>query len=172
MTQFTCKGVKQINNPISLNRISRRFSSAREFQMGEFPEILIAKCRSRFYCTWFFSCVQNFVGGRLCGRKRCAREINVSSAGDPVHAGDKTLTQETPAQRGRINRYDIGNLLNWVSLWLSWFVSFISYKWYFNNITLVIILFDGIWISEERCPHSISYWQIPLLNTPCHKKGV
>jgi hypothetical protein len=21
---------------------------------GEFPEILIAKCRSRFYCTWFF----------------------------------------------------------------------------------------------------------------------
>jgi hypothetical protein len=22
---------------------------------GEFPEILIAKCRSRFYCTWFFS---------------------------------------------------------------------------------------------------------------------
>jgi hypothetical protein len=22
---------------------------------GEFPEILIAKCRSRFFCTWFFS---------------------------------------------------------------------------------------------------------------------
>jgi hypothetical protein len=43
MTQFTCKGVKQINNRISLNmtftftiRISRRFSSAREFQMGNF----------------------------------------------------------------------------------------------------------------------------------------
>jgi hypothetical protein len=37
MTQFTCKGVKQINNRISLNmtftftiRISRRFSSARD----------------------------------------------------------------------------------------------------------------------------------------------
>jgi hypothetical protein len=27
------------------------------------------------------------------------REINVSRAGDPVHAGDKALTWETPAQR-------------------------------------------------------------------------
>jgi hypothetical protein len=26
-------------------------------------------------------------------------------AGDPVHAGDKALTRETPAQRGRVNRY-------------------------------------------------------------------
>jgi hypothetical protein len=45
MTQFTCKGVKQINNRISLNmtftftiHISRRFSSAREFQMGNFQK--------------------------------------------------------------------------------------------------------------------------------------
>jgi hypothetical protein len=45
MTQFTCKGVKQINNRISLNmtftftiRISQRFSSAREFQMGNFQK--------------------------------------------------------------------------------------------------------------------------------------
>ena len=35
------------------------------------------------------------------------REINVSRAGDPVHAEDKALTRETPAQRGRVNRYDI-----------------------------------------------------------------
>ena len=34
------------------------------------------------------------------------REINVSRAGDPVHAGDKALTRETPAQRGRVNRYE------------------------------------------------------------------
>ena len=46
-----------------------------------------------------------FVGGILCGRKRCVREINVSRAGDPVHAGDKALTRETPVQRGRVNRY-------------------------------------------------------------------
>ncbi len=33
------------------------------------------------------------------------REINVSCAGDPVHAGDKALMRETPVQRGRVNRY-------------------------------------------------------------------
>ena len=60
---------------------------------GEFPEILIAKCRSRFYCTWFF-CWGDIV-----------REINVSRAWDPVHAGDKALTRETPTKRGRVNRY-------------------------------------------------------------------
>jgi hypothetical protein len=30
------------------------------------------------------------------------QEINVSCAGDPVHAGDKALTRETPVQRGRV----------------------------------------------------------------------
>jgi hypothetical protein len=44
-------------------------------------------------------------GGGSCRRKRCVREINVSRAGDPVHAGDKALARETPAQRGRVNRY-------------------------------------------------------------------
>jgi hypothetical protein len=34
------------------------------------------------------------------------REINVSCTGDPVHAGDKALMRETPAQRGSVNRYD------------------------------------------------------------------
>ena len=33
------------------------------------------------------------------------QEINVSRAGDPVHAGDKALTRETPAKMGRVNRY-------------------------------------------------------------------
>ena len=33
------------------------------------------------------------------------REINVYRAGDPVHAGVKALTRETPAKRGRVNRY-------------------------------------------------------------------
>ena len=35
------------------------------------------------------------------------REINVSRTGDPVHTVDKALTWETPAQRGRVNRYAI-----------------------------------------------------------------
>jgi hypothetical protein len=35
------------------------------------------------------------------------REINVSRARDPVHAGDKALTRESPTKRGRVNRYAI-----------------------------------------------------------------
>ena len=81
MTQFTCKGVKQINNRISFKHLYHLYISAFFISAGvpngEFPEILIAKCRSRFYCTWFF-CWGEIV-----------REINVSRAGDPVHAGDK-----------------------------------------------------------------------------------
>jgi hypothetical protein len=104
MTQFTCKGVKQINNRISFKHLYHSYLSAFFISAGvpngELPEILIAKCRSRFYCTWFF------VGGISCRRKRCVREINVSRAWDPVHAGDKALTRETPAKRGRVNRYE------------------------------------------------------------------
>ena len=90
MTQFTCKGVKQINNRISLNmtftftiRISRRFSSA-----GEFPEILIANCRSRFYCTLFFSRAEDFESwwegrkgpsksGEKCSRRKVHMYVTV-----------------------------------------------------------------------------------------------
>jgi hypothetical protein len=93
MTQFICKGVKQINNRISFkydihlyhSYLSTFFVSA-GVPNGEFPEILIAKFRSRFYCTWFFSRAevfeswqeerkgpsksgeQFFVGGRSCRR--------------------------------------------------------------------------------------------------------
>ena len=84
MTQFTCKGVKQINNRISFTFVSLGVFHQRG--SSKFSEILIAKCRSRFYCTWFF-CWGDIV-----------REINVSHAWDPVHAGDKAL-------RGRVNRY-------------------------------------------------------------------
>ena len=97
MTQFTCKGVKQINNRISFKHLYHSYLSAFFISAGvpnrEFPEILIAKCRSIFYCTWFF-CWGDIV-----------REINVSRAWDPVHAGDEALTQETPAKRGRVNMY-------------------------------------------------------------------
>jgi hypothetical protein len=84
MTQFTCKGVKQTNNRISLNmtftftiRISRRFSSAREFQMG-ISRNIDAKCRSRFFCTSFFSRAEDFESwwkgpsksGEKCSRRK------------------------------------------------------------------------------------------------------
>ncbi len=41
------------------------------------------------------------------------REINVSRAGDPVHAGDKALMRETPAKRGRVNRYVRSQIIHW-----------------------------------------------------------
>jgi hypothetical protein len=78
---------------------------------GEFPEILIATCSSRFNCTWFFCW-----GGTSCGRKRYVREINVSRAGDPVHAGDKALTRESRDQRGRINRYAPRTIIHWLTV--------------------------------------------------------
>ena len=61
MTQFTCKGVKQINNRISLNmtftftiRISRRFSSVREFQMGNFQKYWSQNVGQDFFVLEFF----------------------------------------------------------------------------------------------------------------------
>jgi hypothetical protein len=97
MTQFTCKGVKQINNRISFKHLYHSYLSAffisTRVPNGESPEILIAKCRSRFYCTRFSCWGEN------------VWEINVSCAWDPVHAGDKALTRETPTKRGRVKRY-------------------------------------------------------------------
>ena len=61
MTQFTCKGVKQINNRISLNmtftfaiRISRRFLSAQEFQMGNFQKYWSQNVGQDFIVLDFF----------------------------------------------------------------------------------------------------------------------
>jgi hypothetical protein len=66
MTQFTCKGVKQINNRISLNmtftftiRISLRFSSAQEFQMGNFQKYWSQNVGQDFLYLIFFT------GGRF-----------------------------------------------------------------------------------------------------------
>jgi hypothetical protein len=75
MNQFTCKGVKQINNRISLkidihlyhSYLSAFFVKA-GVPNGEFPEILIAKCRSRIFGTWFFSQAEDFGSWRE-GRK-------------------------------------------------------------------------------------------------------
>ena len=93
MTQFTCKGVIQINNRISFKHLYHSYLSSffvnAGVPNGEFPEILMAKVRQDFIVLDFF------VGGRSCGRKRCVREINVSRTGDPVHAGDKAITRET-----------------------------------------------------------------------------
>ena len=76
MTQFTCKGVKQINNRISFKHLYHSYLHLHSTTVfisagdpnGEFPEILIAKCRSRFFCTWFFSRAEDFESWRE-GRK-------------------------------------------------------------------------------------------------------
>jgi hypothetical protein len=129
MTQFTCKGVKQINNRISFKHLYHSYLSAffisTRVPNGEFPGIMIAKCRSRFYCTWFF------VGGISCGRKRCVREINVSRAWDPVHAGDKALTREIPAKRGRINRYDNSHIYRNVWSFCPNVLNFCKYTYFY-----------------------------------------
>ena len=105
MTQFTCKVSNRSITGYHLNtftiRISRCFSSAREFQMGNFQKYWSQNVGQDFIVLDFF------VGGRSCGRKRCVREINVSRAWDPVHVGDKALMRETPAKKGRVNRYVI-----------------------------------------------------------------
>ena len=61
MTQFTFKGVKQINNRISLNmtftftiRISWHFSSALEFQMGNFQKYWSQNVGQEFFVLDFF----------------------------------------------------------------------------------------------------------------------
>jgi hypothetical protein len=64
MTQFTCKGVKQINNRISLNRISRRFSSARNFQKYWSQNV-----GQDFIVLDFFHVWKIFVGGDHAGGK-------------------------------------------------------------------------------------------------------
>jgi hypothetical protein len=82
MTQFTCKGVKQINNRISFKHLYHSYLSvffiSAGVPNGEFPEILIAKCRSWFYCTWFFSRAEYFESwrkgpsnsGEKCSRRK------------------------------------------------------------------------------------------------------
>ena len=91
MTQFTCKGVEQINNRISFKHLYHSYLSAFFISAGvpyrEFPEILIAKCRSRFYCTWFLSRAEDFESwregpsksGEKCSRRKVHMYDNVYS---------------------------------------------------------------------------------------------
>ena len=55
---------------------------------GEFPEILITKCRSRFYCTWFFLLGGYRAGGKgVCGLIYCNNfnEKKFNSDGQEFH---------------------------------------------------------------------------------------
>ena len=83
MTQFTCKDVKQINNWISLNmkftftiHISRRFSSAQEFQMGNFQKYRSQNVGQDFILLDFFHGRNILKVDRRDGRDPQNREKN------------------------------------------------------------------------------------------------
>jgi hypothetical protein len=83
MTQLTCKGVKQINNRISLNmtftftiRISQRFLSAQEFQMGNFQKYWSQNVGRDFIVYLIFSRAEDFESWRKGPSKsgaKCSR---------------------------------------------------------------------------------------------------
>ena len=112
MTQFTYKGVKQINNRISFKydiHLCHSYLSTFFFGAGvpngEFPEILIAKCRSRFYYTWFFSRAEDFKSWRKGPSK--SGETFFVGGGDRVGGKGVCGRLMSPVQRGRVNRYEI-----------------------------------------------------------------
>jgi hypothetical protein len=109
---------------------SRQIKSSTGVPNGEFPKILIAKFRSRFYCTLFFSRAEDFESTegtlKIGIQNFCWGEIVLE---EKVCVGDKDLTWETPAQRGRVNRYV--SLVNFFFLFL--FLSFVLHWFYLSS---------------------------------------
>ena len=72
MTQFTCKGVKQINNRISFKHLYHSylsaFSSAREFQMGNFQKYWSQNVGQDFIVLDFLLGGYRVGGKGVCGR--------------------------------------------------------------------------------------------------------
>jgi hypothetical protein len=66
-----------LNRSLTL-KLERSFHPSYMWTFGEFPEIMIAKCRSRFYCTWFFSRAEDYESwregpsksGEKCSRRK------------------------------------------------------------------------------------------------------
>ena len=118
MTQFTCKGVKQINNRISLNmtftftfRISWRFSSAQEFQMGNFQKYWSQNVGQYFIVLYFFHVRKLFVGRLMSPAQetQSMREIRL-------------LRGRLPCKGGGLNRYaktiSISPVTNKINKWI------------------------------------------------------
>ena len=134
MTQFICKGVKQINNRISLNmtftftiRISRRFSWAREFQMGNFQKYWSQNVGQDFIVLYFFRGWNILKVDRRDGRDPQNRENIFLLGGDRV--GGKGVCrrlmspmQETQSMReirllrGRLSRKGgrLTGMVSWI----------------------------------------------------------
>ena len=157
MTQFTCKGVKQINNRISFKHLYHSYLSAFFISTGvpngEFPEILIAKCRSRFYCTWFF------VGGISCGRlmspaheTQSMREIRLLRRRLPRKGG------------GGVNRYAMVILTHYCIYYQVTMVILTHYYIYYQ-VTMVILTHYYIYyqVTMVILTHYYIYYQVTMV---------
>jgi hypothetical protein len=162
MTQFTCKGVKQINNRISLNmtftftiRIFRCFSSAREFQMGNFQKYWSQNVGQDFIVLDFFH--RRKVDGRD-GRDPQNREKNAPAGRFTCTQSTKFVLQSCIIVRpgnGRSARRNVISTLKWYKNVTSFFqccvfsvresnsqlicnsVRVIVFNFAFNNISVI-----------------------------------
>jgi hypothetical protein len=113
-TQFSCKGVKQINNRISLNmtftftiHISLRFSSALEFQMGNFQKYWSQNVGQDFIVLDFFHGRKIL---KVDGRDPQNRENNFLLGGDRVGGKGVCGRLMSPAQETQSMRIHVGYL--------------------------------------------------------------
>jgi hypothetical protein len=147
MNQFTCKDVKQINNRISLNidihlyhsYLSAFFVNA-GVPNGEFPEILIAKCRSRFFGTWFFSRAEDFESWRM----------------GPSKSGEK-------CSRRKVHMYNIKNAKTKKPI-MPGFVLYIEYT-FSTLVCRFHVNKEVYWFLNRPPPRTLPFWQM-MVNNP------
>ena len=113
MTQFTYKSVKQINknNRISFKHLYHSYLSAFFISAGvpngEFPEILIAKCRSRYLLYLIFLLGGGGGGGgdRARGKGVCGRLMSPAQETQSMRE-IRLLRGRLPRKEGGVNRYE------------------------------------------------------------------
>ena len=153
MTQFTCKGVKQINNRISLNmtftftiRISRRFSSTQEFQMGNFQKYWSQNVGQDFIVLYFFHERNIF---KVDGRDPQNRERNAPAGRFTCMIIDEILVFPAAFEKGRLN-IDKNGIPSALGKYLG------HIKWVFICVEGIICL-SGL--SLFWCSDSLTMWQ-------------
>jgi hypothetical protein len=70
------------------------------------------------------------------GNGECGRFMS-PALGDPVHAGDKALMRETPAQRGRVNRYVLDILITYTCSYVQWYL----FNWTSLDPTILFVIY-------------------------------
>ena len=146
MTQFTCKGVKQINNRISLNmtftftiRISRRFSSAQEFQMGNFQKYWLQNVGQDFFVHLYLIF---FTGGRfwkLSGRKGPSKSGEKGSLRKVHMYACDEIRMEVQTEHFLDLLYLVITSIIFFSSIVNFFQNFVQY-WYTSNVIKILVL--------------------------------